>query len=84
MIEDNCQVILPIMFPALYRISKEHWNQVSEKSVESEAKMICAANFAHVCGQQQRPNRFRLLTTDDCRHGLQRPQVVYGDEFQAV
>lgn len=27
LIEDNCQTILPIMFPALYRISKEHWNQ---------------------------------------------------------
>lgn len=27
LIEDNSAVILPIMFPALYRISKEHWNQ---------------------------------------------------------
>jgi len=26
LIEENSVVILPIMFPALYRISKEHWN----------------------------------------------------------
>jgi len=26
LIEENSNVILPIMFPALYRISKEHWN----------------------------------------------------------
>ncbi|UXI19088.1 inner nuclear membrane protein Man1-like [Sarcoptes scabiei] len=27
LIEENTNVIMPIMFPALYRISKEHWNQ---------------------------------------------------------
>lgn len=27
LIEENNEVIMPIMFPALYRISKEHWNQ---------------------------------------------------------
>ncbi|KAL0266946.1 UNVERIFIED_CONTAM: hypothetical protein PYX00_009350 [Menopon gallinae] len=27
LIEQNNHVIMPIMFPALYRISKEHWNQ---------------------------------------------------------
>lgn len=27
LIEENNQVIMPIMFPALYRMSKEHWNQ---------------------------------------------------------
>lgn len=27
LIEENSAVIMPIMFPALYRISKEHWNQ---------------------------------------------------------
>lgn len=27
LIEENSDTILPIMFPALYRISKEHWNQ---------------------------------------------------------
>ncbi|UYV83668.1 PPP2R5B [Cordylochernes scorpioides] len=27
LMEENNKVIMPIMFPALYRISKEHWNQ---------------------------------------------------------
>lgn len=27
LVEENNNVIMPIMFPALYRISKEHWNQ---------------------------------------------------------
>lgn len=27
LIEENNHAIMPIMFPALYRISKEHWNQ---------------------------------------------------------
>ena len=27
LMEENNQVIMPIMFPALYRMSKEHWNQ---------------------------------------------------------
>lgn len=27
LIEENCQVILPLVFGTLYRVSKEHWNQ---------------------------------------------------------
>ena len=27
LIEENSNVILPIMFSSLYRISKDHWNQ---------------------------------------------------------
>uniref|UniRef100_T1L3F2 Uncharacterized protein n=1 Tax=Tetranychus urticae TaxID=32264 RepID=T1L3F2_TETUR len=27
LIEENSNTIMPIMFPALYKISKEHWNQ---------------------------------------------------------
>lgn len=27
LIEENCQVILPLVFATLYRVSKEHWNQ---------------------------------------------------------
>uniref|UniRef100_A0A3B3BPA3 Serine/threonine protein phosphatase 2A regulatory subunit n=1 Tax=Oryzias melastigma TaxID=30732 RepID=A0A3B3BPA3_ORYME len=28
LIEENCQVILPLVFATLYRVSKEHWNQL--------------------------------------------------------
>ena len=31
LIEENNQVIMPIMFPALYRNSKNHWNKVVTK-----------------------------------------------------
>jgi len=27
LIEENQTVVMPIMFPALFRVSKEHWNQ---------------------------------------------------------
>lgn len=27
LIEENCRVILPLVFATLYRVSKEHWNQ---------------------------------------------------------
>lgn len=27
LISDNAQIILPIMFPALYKNSKSHWNK---------------------------------------------------------
>jgi len=27
LIEENQSVVMPIMFPALFRVSKEHWNQ---------------------------------------------------------
>ena len=31
LISDNAATILPIMFPALYRNSKNHWNKVETK-----------------------------------------------------
>ena len=31
LISDNAATILPIMFPALYRNSKNHWNKVGTK-----------------------------------------------------
>ncbi|MCP9264771.1 2A5A [Dirofilaria immitis] len=34
LIEENSSQVMPIMFPALYRISKEHWNQTIVALVE--------------------------------------------------
>ena len=31
LISDNAATILPIMFPALYRNSKNHWNKVRDE-----------------------------------------------------
>ena len=44
MIEENSNVILPIMFPALYRISKEHWNQTIVALVYSVLKTFMELN----------------------------------------
>ena len=38
------QVIMPIMFPALYRISKEHWNQTIVALVYNVLKTFMEMN----------------------------------------
>lgn len=44
LIEENSTVILPIMFPALYRISKEHWNQTIVALVYNVLKTFMEMN----------------------------------------
>lgn len=44
LIEDNNQRIMPIMFPALYRISKEHWNQTIVALVYNVLKTFMEMN----------------------------------------
>jgi len=44
LIEENNQVIMPIMFPALYRISKEHWNQTIVSLVYNVLKTFMEMN----------------------------------------
>lgn len=44
LIEENSIVILPIMFPALYRISKEHWNQTIVALVYNVLKTFMEMN----------------------------------------
>jgi len=44
LIEDNSSVTLPIMFPALYRISKEHWNQTIVALVYNVLKTFMEMN----------------------------------------
>jgi serine/threonine-protein phosphatase 2A regulatory subunit B' len=44
LIEENNQTILPIMFPALYRISKEHWNQTIVSLVYNVLKTFMEMN----------------------------------------
>lgn len=46
LIEENSTVIMPIMFPALYRISKEHWNQTIMYVLSSISRLMsCIFNF---------------------------------------
>lgn len=44
LIEENTNVIMPIMFPALYRISKEHWNQTIVALVYNVLKTFMELN----------------------------------------
>uniref|UniRef100_UPI00358F0142 serine/threonine-protein phosphatase 2A 56 kDa regulatory subunit epsilon isoform-like isoform X2 n=1 Tax=Myxine glutinosa TaxID=7769 RepID=UPI00358F0142 len=44
LIEENSNVILPITFPSLYRISKEHWNQTIVALVYSVLKAFMEMN----------------------------------------
>lgn len=44
LIEENNFVIMPIMFPALYRISKEHWNQTIVALVYNVLKTFMEMN----------------------------------------
>lgn len=44
LIEENNQTIMPIMFPALYRISKEHWNQTIVALVYNVLKTFMEMN----------------------------------------
>lgn len=53
LIEENNNVIMPIMFPALYRISKEHWNQTIVSLVYNVLKTFMEMN----------PDLFNSLTT---------------------
>jgi len=44
LIEENSNIILPIMFPSLYRISKEHWNQTIVALVYNVLKTFMEMN----------------------------------------
>jgi len=44
LIEENTEVILPIMFDALYRISKEHWNKTIVALVYNVLKTMMQMN----------------------------------------
>ncbi|XP_070577943.1 serine/threonine-protein phosphatase 2A 56 kDa regulatory subunit epsilon isoform-like [Ptychodera flava] len=44
LIEENSNVIMPVMFPALYRISKEHWNQTIVALVYNVLKTFMEMN----------------------------------------
>ncbi|XP_041094020.1 serine/threonine-protein phosphatase 2A 56 kDa regulatory subunit beta isoform [Polyodon spathula] len=44
LIEDNCSIILPIIFATLYRVSKEHWNQTIVSLIYNVLKTFMEMN----------------------------------------
>ena len=60
---DNVSVILPIMFPPLYRNSKTHWNRTIHGLVYNALKMFMEIS----------PKLF-----DDCTNQYKQARQVYG------
>uniref|UniRef100_H3AGW4 Serine/threonine protein phosphatase 2A regulatory subunit n=1 Tax=Latimeria chalumnae TaxID=7897 RepID=H3AGW4_LATCH len=46
LIEENCSVILPIIFSTLYQVSKEHWNQTIVSLIYNVLKTFMEMNGA--------------------------------------
>ncbi|VDN43401.1 unnamed protein product [Dibothriocephalus latus] len=44
LIEENNEVLLPILFPSFYRISREHWNQTIVALVYNVLKTFMEMN----------------------------------------
>ncbi|TNM93559.1 hypothetical protein fugu_001735 [Takifugu bimaculatus] len=44
LIEENCRVILPLVFATLYRVSKEHWNQTIVSLIYNVLKTFMEMN----------------------------------------
>ncbi|CAG0881959.1 unnamed protein product [Cyprideis torosa] len=44
LINDNCNVIMPIMFPALYKNSKTHWNKTIHGLIYNALKLFMEMN----------------------------------------
>lgn len=46
LIQENCTVIIPIMFPALYKSSKAHWNRSIHSLVFTALKVFSDINMS--------------------------------------
>merc|ERR1712071_405625 len=60
-ISDNASVILPIMFPALYKNSKSHWNKTIHGLIYNALKLFMEMNqkLFDDCTQQYRAERLK-------------------------
>jgi serine/threonine-protein phosphatase 2A regulatory subunit B' len=62
---DNASVILPIMFPALYKNSKSHWNKTIHGLIYNALKLFMEMNqkLFDECTQQYkvRRNAYRMI-----------------------
>ncbi|XP_050695458.1 serine/threonine-protein phosphatase 2A 56 kDa regulatory subunit gamma isoform-like isoform X9 [Eriocheir sinensis] len=59
LISDNAQIILPIMFPALYKNSKSHWNKTIHGLIYNALKLFMEMNqkLFDECTQQYKAER---------------------------
>ena len=63
LISDNADTILPIMFPALYRNSKNHWNKTIHGLIYNALKLFMEMNqkLFDECTQQYKVGGSVLL-----------------------
>merc|ERR1719508_387855 len=61
LISDNAATILPIMFPALYRNSKNHWNKTIHGLIYNALKLFMEMNqkLFDECTQQYKAERMK-------------------------
>merc|ERR1719225_2340764 len=61
LISDNAATILPIMFPALYRNSKNHWNKTIHGLIYNALKLFMEMNqkLFDECTQQYKAERLK-------------------------
>jgi len=91
LIEENSAAIMPIMFPALYRISKEHWNQtivalvynVLKTFMEMNSKLFDELTATYKAERQkekkkekERDELWRKLAELEISHRRREPQAV--------
>ncbi|XP_053169264.1 serine/threonine-protein phosphatase 2A 56 kDa regulatory subunit delta isoform isoform X4 [Hemicordylus capensis] len=87
LISDNAAKILPIMFPALYKNSKSHWNKTIHGLIYNALKLFMEMNqkLFDDCTQQykaeKQKGRFRLKEREEMWHKIeelarQNPQML--------
>jgi serine/threonine-protein phosphatase 2A regulatory subunit B' len=86
LMEENNVTVMPIMFPALYRISKEHWNQTIVALVYNVLKTFMEMNgklfdelTANYKAELQRDKK-REKEREDLWHRLQQLEMGSGGE----
>ena len=69
LISDNAATILPIMFPALYRNSKNHWNKTIHGLIYNALKLFMEMNqkLFDECTQKYQVKYYSMLTCADSK-----------------
>ncbi|KAF2365003.1 Protein phosphatase 2A regulatory B subunit B56 [Trinorchestia longiramus] len=77
LISDNAHTILPIMFPALYKHSKTHWNKTIHGLIYNALKLFMEMNqkLFDDCTQKYKPDRQkekeRIREREDAWHSVE-------------
>ena len=85
LISDNAATILPIMFPALYRNSKNHWNKTIHGLIYNALKLFMEMNqkLFDECTQKYKAERMkekeRLKQRQDAWNKVEASGELYYD-----